>query len=148
MAGLCSRSEQCSFDIAAKLRRAGLNTSQSDEIIRFLIENRFISDERFARQFASYKTRYSGWGRYKIIQALKVKRIDSKLIEMAIAAIDPVDYQEALQKALNAKAKSLNLSRKEDAVKLYRHLLGRGYESSLIVPAVKDLIKKRREEND
>ena len=148
MAGLCSRSEQCSFDIAMKLRRAGLNASQSDEILRFLIENRFISDERFARQFAGYKTRYSGWGRYKTIQALKAKRIDSGLINDAVKAIDPANYEGAFRKALANKAKSLDLSQKEDAQKLYRYMTGRGFESSLIVPAIKELIRKKRNEND
>lgn len=147
MAGLCSRSEQCSSDISAKLRRAGLNASQSDEILRFLIENRFVSDERFARQFAGYKTRYAGWGRYKTIQALRAKRIDSKLIDNAISEIDPADYEAALTKALNTKAKSLDLTRKEGAVKLYRHLIGRGFESSLVVPAIKELIKREREKS-
>ena len=144
MAGLCSRSEQCSFDIAMKLRKAGLDSSQSDKILRFLIEKRFISDERFARQFASYKTRYSAWGRYKTIQALKAKRIDARLIREAIESIDPADYEAALQKALTNKARTLNLSVKEDAMKLYRHLTGRGFESSLVVPAIKELIKKSR----
>lgn len=144
MASLCARSEQCVYDISLKLRRAGLNSQETESIIKFLIDNRFLSDERFAVHFASYKTRFSGWGRYKIQQALKAKRINSSLIQKAVEEIDPKDSEEALSRALANKAKSLDLTKKEDAMKLYRHLMGRGFESDRVLPEIKSLIKKAR----
>ena len=147
MAGLCSRSEQCSFDILAKLRRAGLSKEKSEEIVRFLIDRRFISDRRFAAAFASSKVRLSAWGRYKVAAALRAKRIPEPLIREALDSIETSEYVGALRKAAFAKARSLNLTVKEDAVKLYRHLASRGFESALIVAQVKAIIKLSREDH-
>lgn len=145
MASLCARAEQCSSDILKKLRRAGLSSSESQEIIDYLKQHRFISDQRFAEVFARDKVRFAGWGRYKIRQALRAKAIPDGLIQSALASVDEADYVEALEKAMLAKARSLDLTDRNDAVKLFRHLASRGFESSLTVPRIKKLIKQARE---
>lgn len=132
MAGLCSRSEQCTSDIRLKLRKAGLSASKTDEIINFLTENKFLSDKRYARAYASYKVRFSAWGRLKIRAYLAQKRISSDFISEAIDAIDENDYAEALDRAARAKASTLDLENPAERQKFYRHLISRGFESPLI----------------
>ena len=139
MAGLCSRSEQCTSDIRLKLRKAGLSTSKADEIIDFLTENKFLSDQRYARAYASYKVRFSAWGRLKIRAYLAQKRISSDLISEALDAIDENDYAEALDRAARAKAAALDPDNPADRQKIYRHLLSRGFESSLISRKIETL---------
>ena len=139
MAGLCSRSEQCTYDIRLKLRKARLSAAKIDEIIEFLIGNKFLSDQRYARAFASYKVRFSAWGRIKIRAYLSQKRIPSRFISEALDDIDEKDYADALHRAALAKAASLNLNDPEERSKLYRHLLSRGFESSLISRQIESL---------
>lgn len=141
MAGLCSRSEQCTSDIRLKLRKAGLSTSKTDEIIEFLTENKFLSDRRYARAYASYKVRFSAWGRIKIRAYLVQKRISSDFISEALDAIDEKDYSDALKRAAHAKASSLDLDDREDRQKLYRHLLSRGFESSIVSRMIESLTR-------
>lgn len=132
MAGLCSKSEQCSSDIRLKLRKAGLNQTATEEIMNFLIENKFISDSRYAKAYAADKVRFSAWGKRKIRAYLASKKIPAEFITEALEYIDEKDYEEAVFRAAKAKASSLDLSDREDLQKLYRHLLSRGFESTYI----------------
>lgn len=132
MAGLCARSEQCTFDITAKLYKAGLPRDKREEIISYLTLNRYLDDARFARSFASYKVRFSAWGKRKIRMALAAKRISSDLISDALETIDPEDYLQAAKRVADAKKRDLDAANREDMVKLYRHMMSRGFESDII----------------
>lgn len=132
MAGLCAKSEQCSFDISVKLYKAGLSASQREEILEYLTTNRYINDARYAKAFASFKVRFSGWGKYKIKMALAAKRIPSDIVADALDAINPEDYIDALKRIIENKKRDIDVSNREQRLKLYRHLLARGFESALI----------------
>lgn len=132
MAGLCARSEQCSFDISTKLYKAGLPKEKREEILEYLIANRYLDDARYARSFASYKVRFSAWGKRKIRMALAAKRIPTDLISNALEAIDPKDYTEALRRVTEAKKRDMDTSDPQQKAKLFRHLLARGFEGDMI----------------
>ncbi len=146
MADLCARSEQCEYEIREKLRKQMLPSSEIEKILSFLIKERFIDNSRYAHSFTNDKVRFSGWGRNKIRQALALRRIPSQMISEALSEIDQEEYNSALFKAANAKAKNLDLEEYDDRARLYRHLLSRGYESSLISDAIR-CIRRSRSEN-
>ena len=132
MAGLCAKSEQCSFDINLKLYKAGLAKEKREEILRYLTDNRYIDDARFARSFASYKVRFSAWGKRKIRMTLAAKRIPSDLISSALESIEDADYEAAIKRVIEAKKREIGLTDREQRAKLYRQLLSRGFESDII----------------
>ena len=132
MAGLCARSEQCTFDISTKLFKAGLPRDKREEIIEYLTENRYLDDARFARSFASYKVRFAAWGKRKIRMALAAKRIPSDFISEALDLIDDDDYLDAITRVADSKKRDLDMSDRQDVAKLYNHLLSRGFESDMI----------------
>lgn len=144
MADLCARSEQCEYEIRGKLRKKLLQSSEIDKIIRFLTEERFIDNERYARSFTNDKVRFAGWGRNKIRMALAYKRIPSVLISKAFEEIDEDEYKSALMRVARAKAKILDLEEYEDRAKLYRHLLSKGYESALASKAIAAIRESRK----
>ena len=139
MAGLCARSEQCTYDITTKLYKAGLPREKREEIIEYLTANRYLDDARFARSFASYKVRFSAWGKKKIRMALAAKRIDSTLIIDALDAIDDEDYAEAIRRVIESKRRDYDPADHEQRAKLYRSLLSRGFESDMISNALASL---------
>ncbi|MDE6576654.1 MAG: RecX family transcriptional regulator [Muribaculaceae bacterium] len=154
MADLCARSEQCEADIMRKLQNLSLPGDVAGEIIKFLRENKFIDDERFARSFARDKCRFSSWGRNKIRLALMAKHIPADAIAHGLAEIDKDDYLNALRKVALAKFRQLDLTgekAREDRMKLYQHIISRGFESSLASKAVASLVRRasmRQEGND
>jgi recX family len=144
MADLCARSEQCEADIRQKLYRLGLASGEVQKIIESLTLESFIDNARFARSFARDKCRFSSWGRNKIRLALAAKRISPQDIAQGLEAIEEKDYLDALRRVAAAKARGLDLTGpdgRENRIKLFRHILSRGFESDLATKAIKELLK-------
>ena len=146
MAGLCAGSEQCASDIRTKILKNEFSVSQADAMLEYLTRNKYIDDVRFAKAYASDKVRFSGWGKLKIRLGLRAKGLSDSVISKGLAHISPQDYAEAIEKALTAKARSLDMSDIRDRQKLYRQLASRGFESSVIVPAIRRYVDSLREE--
>ncbi|MDE5959059.1 MAG: RecX family transcriptional regulator, partial [Muribaculaceae bacterium] len=82
---------------------------------------------------------YSRWGRLKISQALRLKRVDREYIDEALdEEIDQQVYEANLLALLRAKLRQLPDSDDEYAIcgKLMRFAAGRGFEPSLIMRVV------------
>lgn len=145
MADLCARSEQCEADIYQKLRRRGLSHPECQEVIDDLIERGFIDHLRFARAFARDKVRFSAWGRMKIRLALAAKKIPSAVVEEALKAIEPDDYEDAVRRAAASKVSSIDLNDYEDRMRLFRFMISRGFEASVSGREI-DRLKELRNE--
>ncbi|MDE6768500.1 MAG: RecX family transcriptional regulator, partial [Muribaculaceae bacterium] len=62
-------------------------------------------------------------------------------IAQGLHAIEEADYLNALKRTTMAKARSLDLNgpdAREERMKLFRHLLSRGFESEIASKAVKE----------
>lgn len=140
IAGLCAAAEQCSGDLRAKILKKGFSHQQADEMLSYLISNGYVDDTRYARAFASDKVRFSGWGKMKIRMALRVKGFSDSDISVALDNVSSADYAGALDKALSVKAGGLDLTDVRDRQRLYRHLASRGFESTVIIPAIRRYI--------
>lgn len=141
MAGLCAAAEQCASDIRAKILKKGFSPEDAERMISYLRQNRYLDDSRYARAFAIDKVRFSGWGRMKVRMGLRAKGIEDSVVSQALDCIADSDYMDALQKAMQAKARSLDLSDVNDRRKLYRHIASRGFESQLIISEMRRLMK-------
>lgn len=129
----CAYQERSHFEIRNKLYEWGLHQKDVEEIISELIEQNFLNEERFALAYSLGKFRIKGWGKIKIRQGLKLKRIPDKLIIKSLKAIDDDDYLSMLKKILEKKSKIIS---EKEPFKL-RYLLTRfaaakGYELDLI----------------
>lgn len=133
----CARREYCSWDVRQKMSRQAVDDDVQAAVMAHLIEHRYIDDARYARAFINDKARYSKWGRRKIEQALRQKRIDSSVYAPLLADIDADDYQETLAELLAAKRRQL---KDADAytlrTKLMRFALGRGYTMDEVLDAL------------
>ena len=75
-----------------------------------------------------------GWGRIKIIEALKEKRVSDYCIRKAMKEIDESKYHTSLEKFAAVKWESLK-SEKNIFIKMRKtqdHLLQKGYELHLV----------------
>jgi regulatory protein len=69
----CAWQERCHSEVKEKAFSLGLRKAQADELVSRLIEENYLNEERFARQFAGGKFRMKQWGRIKIKSGLKQK---------------------------------------------------------------------------
>lgn len=101
--GLCARSEQASGDIYAKLTGWGLTTEEADGVMKQLISENYLNDERYARAYCRDKMRFNGWGRIKVAFMLKSKGIGKSHIEAVLAEVNEEEYIATLRRLLQAK---------------------------------------------
>ena len=130
----CAYQERSQQEVRDKLYTYGLYSAEVEEIICDLIESNFLNEERFAVAYALGKFRIKHWGKLKIKQGLKFKRVGDNLIKKALNQIDPEEYELALKTLLEKK----NVSTKDsDAFKrrqkLVLYAIARGYERDLII---------------
>lgn len=148
---LCSRSEQCEYDLNQKMFRWGLSTADRKDVIDFLRENRFVDDTRYAKSYANDKSRFSSWGPYKVRIELLRKRIKPAVISEALNNVNPQIWKEGLMRCAITKAKNLDLTGEagyDSRNKLFRYLISRGYPSSSATKAVMMMKRKQEEQHD
>lgn len=140
-ANLCSRYEKCSGDIFQKLIQWGLTEDEAFPVLDALKEEKYIDDERFARSFVRDKFRFNKWGKLKISNHLRAKRVEQRLIDEALTEIDESDYLDLLERLLREKNRNLKAgSEQERKAKLFRFAQGRGFEGNLIFEALSQLL--------
>ena len=103
MAKYCAYQERCVKDVTDKLRSFEISQKDQDEILRYLIDNRFVNDERFAHAFVRGKINQSGWGLNKIRFHLMQKGIAKEIIEDALQGTDEETYRQRLIDILKTK---------------------------------------------
>lgn len=137
-ASYCTLCERCISEVSNKLTAWGVEIKVQQDIIKRLIDENFINEERYSKAFVNDKIRFNHWGRKKISAALYEKRISKSIIGKAIATIDEEEYNEILHKVLSAKHKELKY-REDNSTrqKLLRFAASRGFETQLIIKALK-----------
>jgi len=138
----CKYQERCHSEVRNKLYELGCNTAEVDEQLSSLITAGVVNEERFARAFARGKFRIKHWGRAKIRQQLKLKKVSEYCIRKAMTEIDEVEYTQTLARFAAAKVNELkrepNIFIKK--AKAYRYLVQKGYEQDLVKTAIDEAI--------
>ena len=93
----CAYQERSQQEVRDKLYEWGLYPSVIENIIVQLIAGNFLNEERFALAYATGKFRQKGWGKIKIKQGLKFKRVSDPLIKKALKSINEDDYWQMLK---------------------------------------------------
>lgn len=135
---LCARGEHCEYEMLEKMRRWGVDESVQAQVIERLIGEHYIDDTRYATAFVRDKVVYNKWGRKKVEQALRMKRIDNETIQQALDMIDEEDYIEKLTPLIRQKLRSTNAKNEyERNIKVIKWALGRGYTMDVIRQCMK-----------
>jgi regulatory protein len=142
----CAYQERSHAEVKDKLYKYGLRKDDVETIISRLIEENYLNEERFAKQFAGGKFRLKKWGRVKISYELKQKRISQYNIKQGLEEIDEEQYQSLLRKLVADKWQKLkNEQHINRQVKTQQYLLQKGFELNLIKLAMSELKKKTTE---
>ena len=133
LTSLCSTAEHCSHEMIEKMQRWQLADDAQARIIEYLVKEKYIDDERYARFFAKDKIRYNKWGRRKVEQAMWLKHIDGDIQRDVLDDIDDEEYLAVLRPLLKTKRKSVKASSDyEMNMKLIRFAMGRGFTMDII----------------
>ncbi|MDR1222139.1 MAG: RecX family transcriptional regulator [Tannerella sp.] len=141
LAKYCSQAERCIDDVRKKIKTAGLAEDTANSIINRLIQEKFIDEQRFCHSFVNDKLKFNHWGRIKIGYELKRRNIKPETYSDAMDAMDESEYMSVLCNLLKSKKRSVKGHSAQDTFqKLYRFASSRGFESPLIIKALKDVL--------
>lgn len=139
MAKYCAYQERCVKDVAEKLKTFELTQKEKDEILDYLIDNRFVNNTRFAQAFVKGKINQSGWGLNKIRFHLMQKGIDKEIIDEALQTYDEEAYRQRLIDVLKIKAKTVKAENDfERNRKLAAYAMQKGFEANLVWEVIKE----------
>ncbi|MDR1003703.1 MAG: RecX family transcriptional regulator [Prevotellaceae bacterium] len=140
LAESCATTEYCRADIAEKIVRWGLPYETVNNILSRLEAAHYVDEERYCRAFIHDKIYFAKWGKRKIAQALRLKKISPFISNRLLNEVDEMDYLMTLGKLLVSKQKSVHAaSNYERDGKLVRFALSRGYEIKDIRKCMPDI---------
>ena len=161
-----AKARECVFQRAAKLLAAkqrsveelrerllegrGATKPLVEEVIARLSEYGYLDDAKFAQNYASLRLRERPIGRRRLQRDLWLKKVDKQTAEAALDEIFEATPEEDL--IVRAIAKRVRLRGKpktrEDAKKLFDHLLRQGFEFELVSEKVRALAKQDESATD
>jgi regulatory protein len=126
----CDQAERCHQDVKKKLQAWEVPYADHSGIIARLIEEGYLNEFRYASAFAHDHHAFRQWGKRKIVQALKRKGLQDRLIMEAVAAIPDEREEELLFTLAKKKWETVSGTMLQRKGKVMRYLFNKGYESS------------------
>lgn len=124
----CARAEHCKDDMIRRMQRWQIDESLQQEVISYLVREKYIDEERYTRFFINDKVKYNRWGRRKVEQALYFKHIPREVYEPLLDEVASEDFEEVLLPLLKNKEKNLKYANDyERRMKLLRFAMQRGF---------------------
>ena len=127
----CAYQDRCVQEVRKKLVTFDMPDSEREKILKLLVDEGYLDDERYASTFVRSKIHLKKWGVNKIRMALKMKGISDEIISNALSEIDPEIYSEELIKVLKSKKINETDPYKRKA-KLAQYAMQKGYEPGLV----------------
>lgn len=136
----CALQDRCQWDVTQKMKEWGLLEMTQNHILEILIQEKYVDEERFAQSFCRGKFLIKKWGKVKITNELKKKKISDICIKKGLEEIDLTEYDLLLEDLLTKKNDTLrdknHFTRKS---KLARFLIQRGFEGNLVWDKIREL---------
>lgn len=119
-----------------------------ETVIERLREYGYLDDEKFAQSYASLRVQQRPIGRQRLQRDLRLKKIDKQTVDNALDQVfeqtpenDLIDRAIAKRIRLRGRPKT-----REEAKKLFDHLLRQGFEFELISEKVRAVAKNDPDE--
>ncbi|MFZ4412738.1 MAG: regulatory protein RecX [Bacteroidales bacterium] len=135
----CAYQERSQQEVRNKLYEWGLHSDDVENVIVDLISQNFINEERFAVLFAGGKFRIKKWGRLKIKNELKLHKISTYCIRIALESINAEDYIQTLKHIIDKKTALTKEKNKFKKIsKIAAFAISKGYEPELVRELIKN----------
>ena len=132
----CNYRDRSTKEIKTKLLDLNYSIEIIDSAISQATELGIVDNFRFSKSFSRGKNQKNRWGKIKIAYELKNKGLNNKEITFGLESIEEKTYYKILMKSIEVyKRKSKNF----DKNKLIKHLINKGYETSLVISTIKKL---------
>ena len=136
----CSYQERCHYEVFNKIMQLNSNIDDANKIITKLIDDGYLNETRFSKEFTRGKFNHKNWGRIRIRLELKKRKISNKNIDIGLNEIDEKKYlnkfDNLFEKQLLKHNQKNNIYAKK---KIYDYFNYRGWEGDLIFKRINSL---------
>lgn len=129
----CALQDRCQWEVEKKMREWGVEEDIIKNILTDLILEKFIDEQRFSESFCRGKFRIKRWGKLKIKNELKIRKISTSCINKGLDQILDKEYYSVLKELYEKKKNSLkDKNQFIQKGKIIKFLQQKGYENDLI----------------
>ena len=129
-------------ELREKLRRRAARAEDIDSVLSRLKQNGYLDDRRFAESFAAARLANDRFGRGRVIQDLRQRRVAPALAERTVREVyEDVDEQALIEEWIRRKYRTAPreglFQEDKDLASAYRRLLRAGFRTGEIVRVLK-----------
>lgn len=129
----CAIQDRCQWEVEKKMKEWEISDEIIENILTDLILDKFVDEQRFSESFCRGKFRIKRWGKVKIKNELKIKKISKNCIDKGLLQIENEEYMEVLKYLYIKKRNSLkDTNQFIRKGKIAKHLQQKGFESNMI----------------
>ena len=135
----CTYQERCHQDVIIKLNKLGVFGDGVDEYLCYLIDEKFLSETRFSEAYVRDKFNFNNWGKVKITNELKTKKISNWNINNALNKISDKEYYQKLMTLCEKQIDQELKIDKKSREKIIRRLCYKGWEVDKVIEVINQL---------
>lgn len=136
----CSYQDRCHAEVVQKLKDMRMIPTAIQQIVTQLIADEYLNETRFSKSFARGKFRMKKWGKIRIVNELKARKISEYNIRMALTEIDEEEYLQTLETLVQKRKSQITETHPmKIKKKIADYLFYRGWESHLIFDKINQL---------
>ena len=135
----CLYQDRCVKEVKNKLYSFKVSSQLVENIVKYLIDNDYLNEERYTKMFIQGKLRIKKWGRIKLKYELRSKGIDIKTINEHINQINEEDYMNYFNEFSTSKIKFLKGTKDQKKRSFINYFTYRGWENNLIYQKLRDI---------
>lgn len=128
----CALRERCTHDVQLKLRRMGIPSAETSDVIQLLVSENFLNEARFVEAYVEGHAYGKRWGPARIRAGLRARGIHESLISRYLAEVTPASNRATLAALVAKRAAELPAGR----TRIVRWLVGRGFSLDEVLAAV------------
>jgi regulatory protein len=133
-------------ELREKLRRRAEHVSDIENVLARLKECGYLDDKRFAESFATARLNNDRFGRGRVIQDLRQRRVAPTVAESSVGRVyEEVDEQALIEEWIRRKYRAAPreglFQDEKDLAAAYRRLLRAGFKTGEIIRSLKKFAK-------
>jgi len=133
-------------ELREKLRRRAARVEDVDDVLARLKQDGYLDDRRFAESFAAARLANDRFGRGRVLQDLRQRRVAPALAEKTVRQVyEDVDEQKLIEEWIRRKYRAAEreglFQEEKDLAAAYRRLLRAGFRTGEILRALKKFAK-------
>ena len=131
-----ARREHSVAELRARLERSALAPAIVEEALTIVIEQGYVSDERYARLLVEDRRSIDGWGAERIRARLEAAGIDRALIDEALAELDPASELAAATDLIRRRC-AVPLADDRERQRAFGMLVRQGFDAEIAYDAIR-----------